>query len=203
MENLPRIETVSASEARQEQGASLLLRAPEAALPPAEEPSPVAPPASEAELSGPEEQSKFDWGAEIQSEQAKVEKRSAESAMTVADLTTMAISAIAGLHSVAASVTKWEGWRLTPEEQETWRAVLTPLLRSLDPKKWGLAFALIALLMLEGGKMMGYVAWRRAIAAASPPPPQSVAPTAPSKAPAPNVPEYVPLGPPLQFGDQL
>ena len=176
---------------------------PEAALPSADESSPVTPPASEAELSGPEEQGSFNWGEEITSEQAKVEKRSAESAMTVADLTTMAISAIAGLHSVAASVTKWEGWRLTPEEQETWRAVLTPLLRSLDPKKWGLAFALIALLMLEGGKMMGYMAWRRAIAAVSPPPPQSVAPTQPSKAPAPNVPEYVPLGPPLQYGDQL
>ena len=169
--------------------------APPAPEAPAMDEDPI-PPTTET-IEGPPEQGGFRWDApDPRAEPAE------SPSPAVGSLDALAYGAIAGLHASLAELTGWEGWRFTPADEDAWRALLRPLLAGFDPKKWGVAFALIGVAMLETGRLVGYLRFRRSRA---PPPTRATAPQ-PRPASDPEVGEVpdVPLGKPLQHeGDGL
>ena len=171
--------------------------APPAPEAPAPDEAPI-PPTTET-IEGPTEQAGFSWDAP----DPRPEPGPSTSAPSApGSLDALAYGAIAGLHSSLAELTGWEGWRFTPADEDSWRALLRPLLVGIDPKKWGIAFAILGVAMLETGRLVGYLRYRRSRA---PPPARATAPQ-PRPAPDPEVGEVpdVPLGKPLQHeGDGL
>ncbi len=161
-------------------------------------PEPPAPPSTES-IEGPKEQAEFSWTAPDPDPSPTVES---PSAAPIGSLDALAYGAISGLHLSLAQLTGWEGWAFTSADEDAWRTLLRPMLAGLDPKKWGLAFALLGVAMLETGRIVGYMRWRKAHAPAPVPPakrpatvrPPSVAPRETIE-PAPAV--ETPLGRPL------
>lgn len=155
-------------------------------------PEPPAPPSTES-IEGPKEQAEFSWTAPDPSPSVE-----SPSAAPIGSLDALAYGAISGLHLSLAQLTGWDGWAFTPADEDAWRALLKPALAGLDPKKWGLAFALIGVAMLESGRVAGFLKWRRSQAPAPPRQPvrrpPSVAPRETIE-PAPAV--ETPLGRPL------
>ncbi len=150
---------------------------------------------SEETAEGPPEQEEgtFNWDDEKPKE--KAEAPSSIPPFDAAGLADVVAGVIGNLHHQAALVTNWNGWELDPQELETWKAVLRPLLASLDPRKWGLALALLALLVMEGGKVARFIAWRRP-RKAEPLPPKSGGKAAAPKNQVGT--DYVPITAPME-----
>ena len=155
-----------------------------------------SPPPQDETIEGPDEQAKFDWSAPDPT------PTSADAASTHAlagKLDELAYGAISGLHLSLAQLTGWEGWAFTPADEDAWRTLLRPALAGLDPKKWGLGFALMGVAMLETGRVVGYMRWRKAHA------PAPVPHARPATVRPPSVeggaPPEVRLGVPLQHAE--
>lgn len=160
-------------------------------------PSPPPEPITET-IEGPPEQAKFSWDAP----DPRAEPSETTPAPPLGSLDALAYGAISGLHASLAELTGWEGWRFTAADEDAWRALLKPMLASLDPKKWRLAFALVGIAMLEAGRIVGYIRFRRAHAA--PPRPKVATPARPEADPSVGEVPIVPLGKPLEHaGDGL
>lgn len=154
------------------------------------EPSPE-PPTVEV-IEGPPEQAEFSWDAP----DPRAEPTETPSAPALGSLDALAYGAISGLHASLAELTGWEGWRFTSADEDAWRALLKPMVASLDPKKWGLVFALVGVAMLETGRLVGYLRFRRS--SASPPPRKTAPQPRPDNDPSVGEVPDVPLGKPLQ-----
>ena len=160
---------------------------------PEPEPEPSPEPMSNEPIEGPSEQAKFSWDAP--DPPSVVEPPSSPS---VGSLDALAYGAISGLHLSLAQITGWDGWRFTRDDEDAWRALLKPALAGLDPKKWGMVFALIGVAMLEAGRLSGYLKWKKAHSAPPKPAPGAPSPR-PTIEPAPSV--ETPLGIPLQHAE--
>ena len=149
----------------------------------------------EEPLNGPPEQGEFVFPADVKPEPQDRESQSPIDPVARGAGLDMVIGLIASLDSTLVSVTRWDGWAMQPSEEQALRAVLGPLLRSLDLAKWGAAIGLLSLAIIYAGKVTGYLAWRKERA-------PSVPPARPG-APAPSTPPpETKLGPPMEFGDQ-
>jgi hypothetical protein len=71
------------------------------------------------------------------------------------------VSLVGYIHGVLATKTGYEGWRLTPEEKEVWQTVLAYFSKYLPGKNLPVYVALLNLAVIEGGKFVGYVEYRR------------------------------------------
>ena len=144
---------------------------------------------------GPASQDKFEWGEEIKTEESK--KPSAGSLpLTAADLASQLTGAVAGVYSLLITATGWSGWAMSEEERRAWEAVLLPLLKSIDPAKWGLALALVALLLLTGGKVAMFLSWKRKSA-----PVKVVKEAGAAPRPAATPPDAIPVGAPMEYAE--
>ncbi len=161
--------------------------------------TPIEPTGSpEAIAEGPTEQAEgaFDWDRP----EPSAGTTASASTVPLGSLAESATAAIVFLHHKIAQLTAWDGWEIAAQERAVWMSVLNPLLKSLDPKKWGLAFALIPLLLLEAGKVMRYLRFRGAFAGKTPParetPTASQSPSAPVEATG-----TTPLGKPMEAAE--
>ena len=146
---------------------------------------------------GPESQDGFEWGEEIKGEEEKAKKPSSGSLpLTAADLASQLTGAVAGVYSLLITATGWSGWAMSEEERKAWEAVLLPLLKSIDPAKWGLALALVALLLLTGGKVAMYLSWKRKSA-----PVKVVKEAGAAPRPAATPPDVIPVGAPMEYAE--
>ena len=143
---------------------------------------------------GPASQDKFEWGEEIKEEARKPSAGSLP--LTAADLASQLTGAVAGVYSLLITATGWSGWAMSEEERKAWEAVLLPLLKSIDPAKWGLALALIALLLLTGGKVAMYLSWKRKSA-----PVKVVKEAGAAPRPAATPPDAIPVGAPMEYAE--
>ena len=115
-------------------------------------------------ISGPEGQDDFEWDDSVKPETQA--PQSSGVSLTASDLAGQLTGAVGGIYAMLATSTGWSGWEMTEAERKAWEAVLLPLVKTLDPSKWGLALALVALLLLTGGKVGGYLMWRKSHAPA-------------------------------------
>lgn len=115
-------------------------------------------------ISGPEGQDDFEWDESVKPETGA--PQSSGISLTASDLAGQLTGAVGGIYAMLATSTGWSGWEMTEAERKAWEAVLLPLVKTLDPSKWGLALALVALLLLTGGKVGGYLMWRKSHAPA-------------------------------------
>ena len=146
---------------------------------------------------GPESQDGFEWGEEIKAEEEKAKKPSAGSLpLSAADLAAQLTGAVAGVYSLLITATGWSGWAMSEEERKAWEAVLLPLLKSIDPAKWGLALALMALLLLTGGKVAMFLSWKRKSA-----PVKVVKEAGAAPRPAATPPDAIPVGAPMEYAE--
>ena len=163
------------------------------------EPEPAGPlleALDEEPLNGPPEQGEFTFPADLKSKEpgGQGPQSPIDPVARGAGLD-MVIGLISSLDATLVSVTHWDGWAMQPAEEQALRAVLGPLLKSLDLAKWGAAIGLLSLAIIYAGKVTGYLAWRKERA-------PSVPPARPG-APAPSTPPpETKLGPPMEFGDQ-
>ena len=154
-------------------------------------------PPSVVTFKGPESQDKFEWGEEIKTEEEKAKKPSAGSLpLSAADLASQLTGAVAGVYSLLITATGWSGWAMSEEERKAWEAVLLPLLKSIDPAKWGLALALVALLLLTGGKVAMFLSWKRKSA-----PVKVVKEAGAAPRPAATPPDAIPVGAPMEYAE--
>ena len=143
---------------------------------------------------GPTSQDKFEWGEEIKEEAKKPSTGSLP--LTAADLASQLTGAVAGVYSLLITATGWSGWAMSEEERKAWEAVLLPLLKSIDPAKWGLALALVALLLLTGGKVAMFLSWKRKNA-----PAKVVKEAGAASRPAATPPDAIPVGAPMEYAE--
>ena len=154
-------------------------------------------PPSVVTFEGPESQDKFEWGEEIKAEEDKAKKPLTGSLpLTAADLASQLTGAVAGVYSLLITATGWSGWAMSEEERKAWEAVLLPLLKSIDPAKWGLALALVALLLLTGGKVAMFLSWKRKSA-----PVKVVKEAGAAPRPAATPPDAIPVGAPMEYAE--
>ena len=143
---------------------------------------------------GPASQDKFEWGEEIKEEAKKPSAGSLP--LTAADLASQLTGAVAGGYSLLITATGWSGWAMSEEERRAWEAVLLPLLKSIDPAKWGLALALVALLLLTGGKVAMFLSRKRKSA-----PVKVVKEAGAAPRPAATPPDAIPVGAPMEYAE--
>ena len=143
---------------------------------------------------GPASQDKFEWGEEIKEEAKKPSSGSLP--LTAADLASQLTGAVAGVYSLLITATGWSGWAMSEEERKAWEAVLLPLLKSIDPAKWGLALALVALLLLTGGKVAMFLSWKRKST-----PVKVVKEAGAAPRPAATPPDAIPVGAPMEYAE--
>lgn len=143
---------------------------------------------------GPASQDKFEWGDEIKEEAKKPSSGSLP--LTAADLASQLTGAVAGVYSLLITATGWSGWAMSEEERKAWEAVLLPLLKSIDPARWGLALALVALLLLTGGKVAMFLSWKRKST-----PVKVVKEAGAAPRPAATPPDAIPVGAPMEYAE--
>ena len=143
---------------------------------------------------GPASQDRFEWGEEIKEEAKKPSPGSLP--LTAADLASQLTGAVAGVYSLLITATGWSGWAMSEEERKAWEAVLLPLLKSIDPAKWGLALALVALLLLTGGKVAMFLSWKQKNA-----PAKVVKEAGAAPRPAATPPDAIPVGAPMEYAE--
>ena len=143
---------------------------------------------------GPASQDRFEWGEEIKEEAKRPSSGSLP--LSAADLASQLTGAVAGVYSLLITATGWSGWAMSEEERRAWEAVLLPLLKSIDPAKWGLALALVALLLLTGGKVAMFLSWKRKSA-----PVKVVKEAGAAPRPAATPPDAIPVGAPMEYAE--
>jgi hypothetical protein len=76
------------------------------------------------------------------------------------------------LHSSVAKKTGYQDFRLDDEEKDAWRNLLGYLVKYLPIKDLPLIGAIAAIIMIEGGKLMGLMDWRKKHSAPDNSPPE-------------------------------
>jgi hypothetical protein len=78
----------------------------------------------------------------------------AEAAMLIARLVALG-------HAQAANVTGYSGWRLDEEETRTWEGCIKFAIKDMELKNLPAIVMFASLAFLEGGKVMGYMRFRK------------------------------------------
>jgi len=110
------------------------------------------------------------------SESAVVEPTVPTGKVTSEDMdlgTGLLLDTVKMIHGWAADESGYEGWRLSGEEVELWRKVLKLILKFLPMKDWPAIAAIVALIVCEGKKFVGWTRYKKA----------KRGPTRPTKAP--------------------
>jgi hypothetical protein len=74
------------------------------------------------------------------------------------------------LHTTIAKKTGYQEFRLDDDEKDAWRNLLGYLVKYLPIKDLPLIGAIAAIIMIEGGKILGFMGWRKKNAPDSSPP---------------------------------